>query len=91
MAAVAKRLVVDVLPARFVALERACSTSGGPYLCGNSLTTADLAFYVVASGLRDGTYCEGVGGEGVLAACPLLARVLELVGSEKRIAGWLSK
>ena len=41
-------------------LERLCGKTAGPWFCGERLTTADVSFYVMAAGLIDGTYCEGL-------------------------------
>jgi len=48
------------LPNCFATLERVLARSGEDYFCGSRITICDLSFYVLAAGLLDGTYCEGV-------------------------------
>lgn len=77
----------EIIPVRFQQLERVLSTSGGPYFCGNVLTIADVNAYVVISGMRDGSYLEGLFPE-VLSGCPGLLQLAEAVKSHQRVMAW---
>jgi glutathione S-transferase len=80
-------LNAEILPARFALLERALVASGGPYVCGGTLTTADLSLYVVCGGVLDGTWCDGVNPD-VLKECPGLRELVRRVGAHPRVADW---
>jgi glutathione S-transferase len=85
--AVARHLNAELLPARLGQLERAALSSDGPFLCGASLTIADLQLYVVASGLLDGSHCEGI-KPAILEGCTRLREIVKLVGEHPRVAQW---
>jgi len=91
-AAVQDALNSGVLPARFAQLEALLVASGGPYLCGEALSTCDLSLYVLAAGLLAGTgaasdYCQGV-SPAVLDACPRLLAMVKAVSEIPIIAAW---
>lgn len=88
--ALARQLNSAVLPARFEQLERVLVASGGPHMCGRPLTTCDLSLYVMASGLLDGSYCDGV-SPAVLERCPGLLALTERVGSHPRVVDWYAR
>ena len=64
--------------------------SGGPYLCGEVLTVADLNLYVLVTGLQDGSFCEGISGL-VVSQCPALLKLAQLVASLPAVVEWESK
>jgi glutathione S-transferase len=58
-----------------------------PYLCGKALTICDLSFYVLGTGLRDGTYCPGI-ATSVLDGCPRLLELLQRIDNHPKVAAW---
>jgi glutathione S-transferase len=85
--AVETALNVDVLPVRLAQLEQILLKSDGPYFCGHALTTCDLSFYVIAAGLLDGTYCEGI-WPNVFAGTPKLLALVDLISAHPNVADW---
>ncbi|KAJ1457397.1 hypothetical protein M885DRAFT_481216 [Pelagophyceae sp. CCMP2097] len=83
-ASVQQVLNEEVLPARYAQLERMVH---GPFFCGAQLTTVDLSFYVMATGLADGTYCAGV-SKKLLDECPKLKRLVAAVQNHPRVQSW---
>jgi len=77
-AGVAACLHDDILPQRFAQLERMVRSSGGPFFCGEALTTSDLSLYVMARGLADGTYCDGISPD-ILSGFPALKNLARSV------------
>jgi glutathione S-transferase len=75
----------EVVPARLQRLEQMLGASD--YFCGGTLTTCDLQWYVMGSGLLDGTYCEGL-EPAVLDGCPKLKQLIERVGELPKVAEW---
>lgn len=84
---VAAALNEAILPARLAQLEAVLARSGGPHLCGAALTVCDLDWYVMAAGLADGTYCDGV-APGVLDGCAGLRALAERVAAHPRVVEW---
>ena len=67
----------------------------GPYVCGASMTIADLSLYVLLDGLEAGAahkYCAplatGFVREFLDAECPRLRRLYDAVRSDARIERW---
>jgi glutathione S-transferase len=87
LAGLAAALNDVVLPERFAQLERRLRASGGPYLCGDALTTCDLSFYVMGCGLLDGDYVPRIRAS-VLDGTPLLRELLERIAAHPRVAAW---
>ena len=55
------------------------------------MTTADLSFYVITTGLLDGSYCEGLlpRAKGqLLDDCPRLKALVARIAAHERIAEW---
>eukprot|EP00446_Apocalathium_sp_SHHI-4_P038590 CAMPEP_0177327642 /NCGR_PEP_ID=MMETSP0368-20130122/19004_1 /TAXON_ID=447022 ORGANISM="Scrippsiella hangoei-like, Strain SHHI-4" /NCGR_SAMPLE_ID=MMETSP0368 /ASSEMBLY_ACC=CAM_ASM_000363 /LENGTH=259 /DNA_ID=CAMNT_0018787727 /DNA_START=6 /DNA_END=785 /DNA_ORIENTATION=- len=84
---VQQKLNESVLPARFSYLEKQLKAAGGPYFCGERLTICDLSFYVLASGVLDGTYVDGV-TPSVLDGCPLLKELIGRIAHHPRVKAW---
>ncbi len=80
-------LSTAVLPARLAQLERSLHASGGPYLCGEALTIADLDAFVMIDGIQDGSYCAGVSAD-VLRGCPGLLELRARVEAHPRVKEW---
>ena len=55
-------------------------------MCGE-MSIADLDLYVLVAGLKDGTYCVGVGA-AVLEKCPRLREAARLVGAHAKVVAW---
>jgi hypothetical protein len=55
-------------------------SSGGGFLCGKSMTVADLVLYTFVKGLQDeeDKFCQGVSAD-VLNSCPKLLKIVEKV------------
>ena len=88
VAALQAALNDDILPGRFAMLERVLSESGGPFFCGEQMTTCDLSYYVMGSGLVDGSYCEGIDATALLRECPKLRGLVDAVRAHPRVAEW---
>eukprot|EP00040_Diaphanoeca_grandis_P024511 m.134781 g.134781 ORF g.134781 m.134781 type:complete len:273 (+) comp29757_c0_seq5:259-1077(+) len=86
-AAVTTAINDDVLPTKFLQLERIVVTSGGPYFCGSELTICDLSFYSLAQGLLDGDYCEGISATA-LDKCPHLIKLMGNVATHPGVVVW---
>eukprot|EP00931_Biecheleriopsis_adriatica_P066874 TRINITY_DN41114_c0_g1_i1.p1 TRINITY_DN41114_c0_g1~~TRINITY_DN41114_c0_g1_i1.p1 ORF type:complete len:251 (-),score=54.88 TRINITY_DN41114_c0_g1_i1:73-798(-) len=84
---VADALNARILPAKFTQLERVLTSSGGPYFCGKQLTTCDLSFYVMAKGIQDGSYIEGVSPK-TLSACLKLLELVQHLDELPQIKKW---
>lgn len=84
---VEQQLNRSVLPAQFGRLERIAQASGGPYFCGERLTICDLSFYVLASGVLDGSYCEGI-SPSVLDGCQCLRELVGRVAAHPMVKAW---
>eukprot|EP00928_Gymnodinium_smaydae_P093507 TRINITY_DN7771_c0_g2_i1.p1 TRINITY_DN7771_c0_g2~~TRINITY_DN7771_c0_g2_i1.p1 ORF type:complete len:231 (+),score=56.00 TRINITY_DN7771_c0_g2_i1:113-805(+) len=82
----ARALIEEVLPARLAQVERALGDSDY-FFCGDALTICDLSWYVMASGLQDGSYCAGIPAS-VLDACPKLLALMRRVAAQPRVAEW---
>ena len=97
--------VVDVhVPARLRQIEALLGSEAGlakehvdsgPYVCGASMTIADLSLYVLLDGLEAGAahkYCAplatGFVREFLDAECPRLRRLYDAVRSDARIERW---
>ena len=61
--------------------------SGGPFFCGAGLTTCDLSFYAIATGLQDGTFCDGI-SPTVLAGTPTLLALVDRISAHPKVADW---
>eukprot|EP00747_Dinoflagellata_sp_TGD_P147904 gnl/TRDRNA2_/TRDRNA2_176861_c0_seq2.p1 gnl/TRDRNA2_/TRDRNA2_176861_c0~~gnl/TRDRNA2_/TRDRNA2_176861_c0_seq2.p1 ORF type:complete len:226 (+),score=38.57 gnl/TRDRNA2_/TRDRNA2_176861_c0_seq2:55-732(+) len=86
-----ERLLNEViLPQRFAQLERLLATSDGPYFCGSRLATCDLSFYVMATGLLDGTYAAGI-RPSIFDECPLLRALWKNIGDHSKVKEWNAK
>ena len=57
------------------------------YFCGDALATCDLQWYVVGSGLRDGSYCAGI-SPSVLDATPKLVKLIDRIDRDPRVVEW---
>ena len=79
----------DILPVRFKQLDTAMVSSGGPFLCGSTMTVADLSLYVLMCGIQDGSFCSGV-SPNVLNSCPYLLELLQRVAHIPEVAMWES-
>ena len=75
----------DVLPGYFSMLERKLGSN--PYFCGETLTVADLKWYVVGSGFLDGSYCEGI-SKSSLIKFPALLELIQRVGCHPKVVEW---
>jgi glutathione S-transferase len=80
----ARLLRTDVLPPCFAQLESALGSR--KYFCGDQLTFCDLSFFVMGSGILDGTYCEGMAT--VLDDCPRLCEHVQRVRALPRVSEW---
>eukprot|EP00658_Telonema_sp_P-2_P054566 TRINITY_DN43410_c0_g1_i4.p1 TRINITY_DN43410_c0_g1~~TRINITY_DN43410_c0_g1_i4.p1 ORF type:complete len:225 (-),score=30.78 TRINITY_DN43410_c0_g1_i4:94-768(-) len=72
-------LNTEVLPTHFKRLESVLGASGGRWCCGERMTAADISLHGLASGILDGTYCQGISPQ-VLDDCPLLCGLVRSVG-----------
>ena len=79
--------VPGISSGRFGQLERVLLRGSGPYFCGQGMTTCDLSFYCIATGLRDGSFCDGV-SPNVLAATPALLALVDKIASHPQVADW---
>jgi hypothetical protein len=55
------------------------------------MTICDLSFYVMTTGLLDGSFCEGLlpsAKEDLLSNCPHLAALIKRIAAHKRVAKW---
>ena len=85
-----KALNETVLPTRLGQLEAALARSGGPYLCGEAMTTCDLSFYVIGEGLVDGTYADGI-KPSVMDAFPGLKALVVRISQHPKVVEWNAK
>jgi len=76
-----------VLPCRLQRIEATYTSAGNDFFCGSAPTTADFQWYVMGSGLVEGTYCEGVSTQ-ILDQCPNLRRIIENVAKLPRVVEW---
>ena len=83
--AVSTSLHEEVLPVRLARLEEALGDK--EYFCGDALATCDLQWYVVGSGLRDGSYCAGI-SPSVLDATPKLVKLIDRIDRDPRVVEW---
>jgi glutathione S-transferase len=84
-ASVTSLLDTDVLPAKFKQLDRLLGEAD--FFCGDTMTICDLSFYVLGTGLQDGTYVPGL-STGVMDGCPRLLALLKRIGGHPRVAEW---
>lgn len=79
----------EVLPPRFAMLEAFLKRRPvPPYFCGEQLTVCDLSLYVMVSGLRDGSYIDGISASEVLGACPELLALADRVAEHDKVQEW---
>ena len=89
-ASVASALNSTVMPTRCMQLEALAGKGGGPFVCGKTMTIADLELYVMVEGIEDGTYCEGL-SKSLLRECQNLRNAAGLVASHEKVAAWNAK
>lgn len=58
-----------------------------PFFCGARMTTCDLSFYSLASGIIQGDYCEGIVPD-ILHDCPRLRALVDRVAGHPRVREW---
>ena len=61
------------------------------YFCGNRITIADVQWYVIGSGILDGTYDGGYLGPDILKPFANLLRLLMDVDKHERVLEWNQK
>jgi glutathione S-transferase len=83
-------LNTEILPARFQQMDMMVRATGGPFVCGAAITIVDLSIYVLITGLRDGTYCDGISHE-VVEQCPSLLNLVEQVALLPEVVEWEAK
>ena len=74
-----------VLPTRLQMLEVRLGTKD--YFCGDQLSTCDLSWYVMCTGLQEGWYCSKV-PPSVLDGCPNLVKVAKRVAEHPKVLKW---
>eukprot|EP00656_Telonema_subtile_P040085 TRINITY_DN45156_c0_g1_i1.p1 TRINITY_DN45156_c0_g1~~TRINITY_DN45156_c0_g1_i1.p1 ORF type:complete len:244 (+),score=43.27 TRINITY_DN45156_c0_g1_i1:92-823(+) len=84
---VLRRLDSEVLPAHFGRLEKVLVAAGGEWFCGKEISTADLSFYVMGSGMIDGSFCAGI-SQGVLDEFPKLTALIRRVSELPSVKSW---
>lgn len=84
---VVRHLNETILPARFAILEKILSESEHDFFCGEQMAICDIAFFVMGSGIRDETYCQGILPQ-VMDNCPLLLQLLERIGCHESVVAW---
>jgi len=62
----------------------------GEYFCGDQITTVDLLFYVVAGGLIDGDFCQGI-SSSVVTSFSRLTELVRKVDEHERVQMWNSR
>lgn len=83
-----QRTLNDVfLPIRFKYLEEVLKHRGGLYFCGDQMTICDLSYYVLAAGLKQGTFAEGI-RSNVLGECPSLRALADRVADHPKVKEW---
>merc|ERR1712048_345977 len=75
------------LPNCLATLERVLTRSGDDYFCGSTITICDLSFYVLAAGLVDGTFCEGVAPQ-ILEGFPKLLELHDRIANCPKVKEW---
>ena len=60
------------------------------FFCGDVMTIADVTWYVMGSGILDGTYEGGIVRADVLKSCDNLLRLVNEVGGHPRVVLWNS-
>ena len=58
------------------------------FFCGDVMTIADVTWYVMGSGILDGTYEGGIVRADVLKSCDNLLRLVKEVGQHPRVVLW---
>lgn len=81
------RVSTSYLPVGYRRLEKILGE--GPYFCGDAMTIADVAFFVDATQILDGTFLDDAGvGPAVLEDCPNLRALQERVARRGDVAAY---
>ena len=76
----------QMFPCMFEMLERRLGEN--MYFCGDVMTIADVQWYVMGSGILDGTYEGGIVRSDVLTPFEKLVALVERVGKHPRVVLW---
>lgn len=77
-----------VFPTRYKQLESILAASSGSYFCGECLTTADIAFYVLTSSVLSGAWSGNGAMPSSLAQCPKLRQLVEHISALPKMKQW---
>jgi glutathione S-transferase len=77
-----------VFPTRYKQLESLLAASTGSYFCGESLTIADLAFYVLTSSVLSGAWSRNGPEPSALDECPKLRQLVEHIAALPKVKQW---
>ena len=85
-AAMRKELAETTLPQWYAYAEKLLAENGTGYFVGNSITVADLLWYVHIGWIKSG-HLDGLSG-AIFDKFPHLTKLEQLVGSNEKIKAW---